>query len=64
MKLTTLLAVPALFIAAFIAPSFAQISWSNQSPSGLSDDIWSVTYANGTFAARQARERSSPRAMA
>ncbi len=51
MKLTPLFAALALFIAAFISPSFAQLSWSNQSPSGLSDDIWSVTYANGTFAA-------------
>jgi hypothetical protein len=29
----------------------AQISWANQSVAGISDDIWCVTYANGTFAA-------------
>jgi hypothetical protein len=29
----------------------AQISWSNQSPAGVTDGIWCVAYANGTFAA-------------
>ena len=51
MKLIKSLTVLALLVTSFVAPSFAQIAWSNQSPSGLSDDIWSVTYANGTFAA-------------
>jgi hypothetical protein len=29
----------------------AQISWINERPAGISDDIWGVTYANHTFAA-------------
>jgi len=40
-----------LFGLATVTPSFAQIFWTNQSPSGVTDDIWCVTYANGTFAA-------------
>jgi hypothetical protein len=40
-----------LFVAATAAPTFAQVYWSNQSPAGVTDDIWSVAYANGTFAA-------------
>jgi hypothetical protein len=40
-----------VLITASAAPSYAQIFWSNFSPSGVTDDIWSVTYANGTFAA-------------
>lgn len=40
-----------LFVAAAATPSFAQVYWSNQSPAGITDDIWSVAYANGTFAA-------------
>ncbi len=46
-----------LLIAAFATPSFAQIYWSNQSPAGVSDDIWGVTYANGTFAATTTQGR-------
>lgn len=38
-------------VISFVAPSFAQIYWSNQSPAGVTDDIWCVTCANGTFAA-------------
>lgn len=51
MKFTKTLAILGLFAAAFSTPAFAQISWSNQSPAGISDDIWSVAYANNTFAA-------------
>jgi|CZKI01.1.fsa_nt_gi hypothetical protein len=40
-----------IFIAACIAPSFAQIYWGDYSPSGATGGIWSVTYASGTFAA-------------
>jgi hypothetical protein len=40
-----------LFLSAIATPGFAQVYWSNQSPSGLSDDVWCVTYADGTFAA-------------
>jgi hypothetical protein len=40
-----------LFVAACVAPSFGQVFWSNYSPSGVTDGIWCVTYANGTFAA-------------
>ena len=39
------------FAASFVTSSYAQISWSNQSPAGISDDVWSVAYANNTFAA-------------
>jgi len=41
----------AVFIAACATPGFAQIYWGNQSPAGVTDDIWCVAYANGTFAA-------------
>lgn len=34
-----------------ITTLFAQLSWTNESPSGLSDDIWCVQYANDTFVA-------------
>lgn len=40
-----------LVIASLATRGYAQISWSNQSPAGISDDVWSVTYANNTFAA-------------
>ncbi|HXQ81467.1 MAG TPA: hypothetical protein VN775_09150 [Opitutaceae bacterium] len=46
-----ILALLAMIAAAFATPCFAQIFWSNQSPAGITDDIWCVTYANGTFAA-------------
>jgi hypothetical protein len=51
MKLGKTFAWLAMFAAAFITPSFAQIYWSNQSPAGIGDDIWCVTYANSIFAA-------------
>jgi hypothetical protein len=51
MKNLKALAFLVLFAAASATPIFAQISWSNQSPAGIADDIWSVTYGNGTFAA-------------
>ncbi|HEY1794210.1 MAG TPA: hypothetical protein VGG34_14940 [Opitutaceae bacterium] len=41
----------ALFIAASATPSYAQVFWSNYSPSGVTDNIWCVTYADGIFAA-------------
>jgi len=40
-----------MFVGACVTPGFAQIFWSNYSPSGVTDAIWGVTYANGTFAA-------------
>ncbi len=45
---------PLLSILLAISPIttlFAQLSWTNESPSGLSDDIWCVQYANDTFVA-------------
>lgn len=49
-KLVSFLAV---IVGAFITPEpvFSQIYWKNQSPAGINDAIWGVTYANGTFAA-------------
>jgi hypothetical protein len=38
-------------LSTWITPGIAQISWSNRSPAGITDAIWCVTYANGTFAA-------------
>lgn len=53
---------PRRWILAFVLIAFgvaprgaAQTYWSNQSPAGITDDIWSVTYANGTFAAVTSR---------
>lgn len=40
-----------LFLAVSATSSFAQVAWTNQSPAGITDDIWSVAYGNGTFAA-------------
>ncbi|HEY4989604.1 MAG TPA: hypothetical protein VII09_07345 [Opitutaceae bacterium] len=40
-----------LLLAAAATSSFAQVAWTNQSPAGITDDIWSVAYGNGTFAA-------------
>jgi hypothetical protein len=45
------LAMIVLFVAAFLTHGAAQTFWGNYSPSGVTDDIWCVTYANGTFAA-------------
>jgi photosystem II stability/assembly factor-like uncharacterized protein len=45
-----LLAAAAFSIFAAVR-SHAQIFWQNQSPAGLSDDITSVAYGNGEFAA-------------
>lgn len=51
MKLRKLLPLFLMFAAVCVTPGISQISWSNQSPAGVTDDIWCVTYANGTFAA-------------
>jgi hypothetical protein len=51
MKLYKAVSLLAVIVSASITPAFAQISWGNQSPSGISDDIWCATYADGTFAA-------------
>jgi hypothetical protein len=40
-----------LIFAAIAGPARAQVFWSSYSPSGVTDDIWCVTCANGTFAA-------------
>jgi hypothetical protein len=44
-------ALLATLVLPCITACFGQISWSNQSPAQITDDIWGVTYANGTFAA-------------
>jgi hypothetical protein len=47
--------VTALFIGLFTASSgVAQVFWSSQTTSAIPDDIWSVTFANGMFAAATA----------
>jgi hypothetical protein len=51
MSLRNILVLVAIFAAALVAPGSGQVFWSNYSPSGVTDDIWCVTYANGTFAA-------------
>jgi hypothetical protein len=51
MNLTKALALLVIFGAACVTSGIAQIFWSNQSPAGITDDIWCVTYANGTCAA-------------
>ena len=51
MKFTKILPFLGIFVAAFATRGFAQISWSNESPAGITDDVWCVTYANNTFAA-------------
>ncbi len=51
MKINKALGLLAIIVSASIAPAFAQISWGNQSPSGITDDIWCATYGNGIFAA-------------
>jgi hypothetical protein len=51
MKLVRALSLLAITVSASVTTAFAQISWENQSPSGITDDIWCATYANGTFAA-------------
>lgn len=44
--------LPLLVLAlGFTVSAPAQVYWTSQSPAGISDDIWCVTYANGTFAA-------------
>jgi hypothetical protein len=50
--LTSRKTIPLVILLASLATcSYAQISWSNESPAGISDDVWSVAYANSTFAA-------------
>jgi hypothetical protein len=51
MNLRKILILLVLLFAKCVTPSFGQTFWSNYSPSGVTDDIWCVTYANGTFAA-------------
>jgi hypothetical protein len=51
MKPKKILTLLVLLLTAGITRSGAQIFWSNQSPPGITDDIWCVTFANGTFAA-------------
>jgi hypothetical protein len=57
MNLRKVLALLGLLLAASVTPALAQISWNNQSPSGLTDDVWCVAYANGTFAATTSQGR-------
>jgi len=51
MNLSKTLPLFILVWTAFAAPTYAQTYWSNQSSTSVTDDIWCVTYANGTFAA-------------
>jgi hypothetical protein len=51
MKHFKTLALLIILAAAWIQPVAAQVYWTNQSPTGVTDDIWCVTYGNGTFAA-------------
>ncbi len=51
MKIGRSIAFFVIAAATWVAPGSAQVFWSNYSPSGVTDDIWCVTYANGTFAA-------------
>lgn len=51
MRIFKNLALLSMLVSACATPGFAQIYWSNQSPAGITDDIWCVAYANGTFAA-------------
>jgi hypothetical protein len=51
MRFTSCVAFAATFAAASATQGLAQVAWSNASPAGIADDIWGVTYANGTFAA-------------
>jgi hypothetical protein len=51
MRFSKTLALLGVFLSACVVPSFAQVFWSNQSPAGITDNIWCVIYANGTFAA-------------
>jgi hypothetical protein len=51
MSLKKVLLVSLMLGFSFSKPSLAQVFWGNQSPAGITDDIWGATYANGTFAA-------------
>jgi hypothetical protein len=51
MKLKQIVTLIVLLASASLTPAFAQILWNNQSPAGITDDIWGIAYANGTFAA-------------
>lgn len=51
MKLKNALLFGLFVISACVTSSSAQVFWSNQSTAKITDDIWCVTYANGTFAA-------------
>jgi hypothetical protein len=51
MNLKRMLSMFVAIVTAFATPAYAQIYWRNESPVGIDDDIWCVTYANGTFAA-------------
>jgi hypothetical protein len=57
MKPKSLLAAALLAAACLATPTFGQILWTNHSPSGISDDIWCVTNANGMFAATTSQGR-------
>ncbi len=56
-----ILALLVVFVAACVTPGRAQVFWSNQSPAGITDDVWCVTFGNGVFAAttNQGRELTS-----
>lgn len=45
----------AFIVSASVA--FGQFSWTNQSPAGLADDIWCVTFASETFVATTGKGR-------
>ncbi|HXP62848.1 MAG TPA: hypothetical protein VN829_20270 [Dongiaceae bacterium] len=51
MNLKRILVLLVMFAAACATPGPAQVFWSKQSPGGITDDVWCVAYASGTFAA-------------
>ena len=55
MNITKALALLVIFGAACVTSTHAQVFWSNRSPTGITDDILSVVWANGTFAATTAQ---------
>jgi hypothetical protein len=51
MHLKKLLTLVILVVAAPATATYAQLYWGNVSPAGIADDIWSVAYGAGVFAA-------------
>jgi hypothetical protein len=51
MNIARIAALFSTLVLGWAAPCSAQVFWSSHSPAGITDAIWCVTYANGTFAA-------------